>query len=377
MTVRRITQRAARGAAALAAAVVLAACGNSAASTGGGAGSVGAPARTPPGTIVETGSTLLYPLMSKWAAAYQQQHTGIKVTSAATGSGAGLAAATSGTADIGASDAYLASGDLVKNATLLNIPLAVAAQQVNYNLPGIPLGTHVKLNGTVLAGMFDGTITRWNDPAIQNLNPGRALPDLTVVPVHRSDSSGDTFLFTSYLSTQDQTQTWNNDIGYGTTVSWPAAPGAVVGAHTAGELSACKAHPGCVAYNGISYLNQARGDGLGDAMLANAVGNYTLPTPDAINASVQAFVSITPPNETISLINGPAAAGYPIVNYEYAVVSTRQPDPAKARELRDFLTWVISGGNSARFLAPVGFQPLQPTVAALDRQQICQIGGAC
>ena len=77
------------------------------------------------------------------------------------------------------------------------------------------------------------------------------------------------------------------------------------------------------------------------------------------------------------LINGPAAAGYPIVNYEYAVVSTRQPDPAKARELRDFLTWVISSGNSATFLAPVGFQPLQPTVAALDRQQICQIGGAC
>jgi phosphate transport system substrate-binding protein len=377
MKVRRITQRAARGAAALAAAAVLAACGNSAASSDKGASPAGAPAHTPPGTIVETGSTLLYPLMSKWAAAYQQQHAGIKVTSAATGSGAGLAAATAGTADIGASDAYLASGDLVKNPALLNIPLAVAAQQVNYNLPEIPLGTHVRLNGTVLAGMFDGTITRWNDPAIQRLNPGLALPDLTVVPVHRSDSSGDTFLFTSYLSTQDQTQRWSNDIGYGTTVSWPAAPGAVAGAHTAGELSACKAHPGCVAYNGISYLNQARGDGLGDAMLANAVGNYTLPTPDAINASVQAFVSITPPNETISLINGPAAAGYPIVNYEYAVVSTRQPDPAKARELRDFLTWVISSGNSATFLAPVGFQPLQPTVAALDRQQICQIGGAC
>ena len=343
-------------------------------SSGGGAGAASAPAHTPPGTIVETGSTLLYPVMSKWAAAYQQ-HARVKVTSAATGSGAGLAAATAGTADIGASDAYLASGDLVKNAALLNIPLAVSAQQVNYNLPGIGLGTHVRLNGTVLAGMFDGTITRWNDPSIRALNPGLALPDLKVVPVHRTDSSGDTFLFTSYLSTQDPS--WNGDIGYGTTVSWPAAPGATGGEHTAGELAACKAHPGCVAYNGISYLTQALDDGLGDAMLANAVGNYTLPTPDAINASVQAFVSITPPNETISLINGPAAAGYPIVNYEYAVVSARQPDPAKARELRDFLTWVISTGNSAQFLAPVGFQPLGPTVAALDRQQICEIGGEC
>jgi phosphate transport system substrate-binding protein len=372
--VRRISHRAARGAAAVLAAALLAGCGSGAVSSGGDASAVDAAARTPSGTIVETGSTLLYPVMSKWAAAYQQ-HAGVKVTSAATGSGAGLAAATSGTADIGASDAYLASGDLVKNAALLNIPLAVSAQQVNYNLPEIGLGTHVKLNGKVLAGMFDGTITRWNDPAVRALNPGLALPDLKVVPVHRSDSSGDTFLFTSYLSTQDPS--WSDDIGYGTTVSWPAAPGAVAGAHTAGELSACEAHPGCVAYNGISYLTQALADGLGDAELANAVGTYTLPTPDAINASVQAFVSITPPNETISLINGPAAAGYPIVNYEYAVVSTRQPDPAKARELRDFLTWVISTGNSATFLAPVGFQPLQPTVAALDRQQICQIGGAC
>ena len=372
---RGISHRAARGAAAVIAAVSLAACGGGVVFSGKDAVAAGSPENTPSGTIVETGSTLLYPVMSTWAAAYQRQHPGTEVTVAATGSGAGIAAATAGKADIGASDAYLASGDVVKNPALLNIPLAVSAQQVNYNLPEIAPGAHVRLDGTVLAGMFDGTITRWNDPAIRALNPGLALPGRAVVPVHRSDSSGDTFLFTSYLSTQDPS--WNDDIGYGTTVSWPAAAGALAGAHTSGELAACKAHPGCVAYNGISYLNQARADGLGDAMLANAVGNYTLPAPGAIGASVQAFVSITPPNETISLINGPAAAGYPIVNYEYAVVSTRQPDAARARALREFLAWVIGTGNSAAFLGPVGFQPLPPAVAALDRQQICQIGGGC
>ena len=147
------------------------------------------------------------------------------MTTAGTGSGAGIEDASDGKADIGASDAYLSSGDLVTNPRLLNIPLAVSAQTVIYNVPGLPAGSHLQLTGTVLAEIYSGTITSWNDPQIKALNPNLPLPPLTIVPLHRSDRSGDTFLFTSYLSTQDPA--WDQSIGYGTTANWPKVAAAL------------------------------------------------------------------------------------------------------------------------------------------------------
>jgi len=139
-------------------------------------------------------------------------------------------------------------------------------------------------------------------------------------------------------------------------------------------MEACAATPGCVAYNGISYLAQAQASGLGEAELANSADNYTLPTAAAIQASVASFVSLTPPNETISIIDGPAATGYPIVNYEYAVVKAEQPDAAKASEIRAFLTWVITTGNQPTYVNTVGFQPLPGALVSLGKQQIAEIG---
>jgi phosphate transport system substrate-binding protein len=323
-------------------------------------------------TITETGSTLLYPLARTWAAAYHQQHPGVTVTTAGTGSGAGIADASDGKAEIGASDAYLSSGDLVTNPQLLNIPLAVSAQTVIYNVPGLPAGSHLQLNGTVLAEIYSGTITRWNDPQIKALNPNLPLTALTIVPLDRSDRSGDTFLFTSYLSTQDPG--WDASIGYGTTANWPKVAGALPEQGSLAILHGCAATAGCVAYNGISYLAQAQAAGLGEAALANSAKNFTLPTASAINDSVGSFVSLTPPNETISMIDGPSADGYPIVNYEYAVVSTSQPNAGAASAIRDFLSWVITTGNHASFLNTVGFQPLSATVTQLGQAQIGEIG---
>ena len=325
-----------------------------------------------PASISETGSTLLYPLMRDWATAYHQQAPAVTVSTAATGSGAGIAAASDGKADIGTSDAYLSTGDLVRNPALLNIPLAISAQQVDYNLPSTGAGTHVRLDGQVLALMYQGTITSWNDPAIAALNPGVRLPAVRVVPVHRSDSSGDTFLFSSYLSTQDGA--WNSAIGYGTTVAWPSVAGALAEHGNSGVVAACQRTPGCVAYAGISYLSAALADGLGEAELANAAGRFELPTTATITASVASFVSSTPPNETISMVDGPAADGYPIVNYEYAIVSTRQPSAAKAQALQAFLRWVITKGNSAGYLSTVRFEPLPADVVTLATEQIDRIG---
>jgi phosphate transport system substrate-binding protein len=329
----------------------------------------------PAGTISETGSSLLYPLMHSWALAYDKQFPGVTVDTASTSSGTGIAAASAGTTDLGASDAYLSSGDLVKNSALLNIPLVVSAQTVIYNLPGV--SGHVRLDGAVLVGIYDGAITMWNDPAITAINPGMTLPAIKIVPVRRSDSSGDTFLFTSYLSTGNQSpqdQAWNSQIGYGTTVNWPHLPVEPAEKGSLNLLHTCESTVGCVAYNGISYLAQAKAAGLGEAELANDVGEYTLPTPASIQASIASFVSLTPPNETISMIDGPAATGYPIVNYEYAVVSTRQPSADRASEIRDFLHWVITTGNQPAYVNTVGFQPLPSALVTLGKQQITEIG---
>jgi phosphate transport system substrate-binding protein len=358
-----------------------AACGtapNAGGRAGGGpdtdpAGPISAVALSASGvTVSETGSTLLYPLARTWAAAYHRQHPGVTVTTAGTGSGAGIEDASDGQAEIGASDAYLSSGDLVTNPRLLNIPLAVSAQTVIYHVPGLPAGSHLRLNAAVLAAIYRGTITRWDDPQIKALNPSLPLSPLTIVPVHRSDRSGDTFLFTSYLSTQDQV--WDTSIGYGTTANWPKVAGALAEKGSLAVVSACAATPGCVAYNGISYLAQAQSAGLGEAALANSTQNFTLPTASAINDSVRSFASLTPPNETISMIDGPSADGYPIVNYEYAVVSTRQPNAVAASAVKDFLSWVITTGNHTSFLGTVGFQALSPTLVQLGQDQIKEIG---
>jgi phosphate transport system substrate-binding protein len=185
----------------------------------------GIPAGPGPGaqSLSEAGSTLLAPVMGAWTTAYHQRYLNVIIKTAAIGSGKGIAAAAAGRADIGASDAYLSSGTLVQHQTLLNIPLAISAQQVNYNVPGLRPGIHLRLNGKVLAEMYQGTIKTWNDPKIAKLNQGVQLPGTPVVPVHRLDSFGDTFLFTSYLAAHDSV--WNHNQSYGTVVAWPSVAG--------------------------------------------------------------------------------------------------------------------------------------------------------
>jgi phosphate transport system substrate-binding protein len=322
-------------------------------------------------TLSETGSTLLYQLMRNWVTAYQGQYPNVSITTGSTGSGTGISDASDGKVNIGASDAYLSSGELVQNRTLLNIPLAISAQEVNYHVPGLSQGVHLKLNGSVLAQMYQGTITAWNDPAIRQLNPGVALPPTPVVPLHRSDTSGDTFLFSSYLSTQSPD--WNHLYGYGTSVAWPSVPLAASAKGNGGMVSACKNTVGCVAYIGISFETQARNDGLGEAQLANTLGQWELPSATTISTAVASFVSSTPTSETISMVDGPAPGGYPIVNYEYAIVSASQRSAATARDIKAFLHWIITTGNLPQYLDTVQFQPLPGPVVQLGDAQIAKI----
>jgi phosphate transport system substrate-binding protein len=330
-------------------------------------------------TLSETGSTLIYQLFSNWATAYHSTYSNVSVTTAGTSSGDGIADVTTTDkklfVNIGASDAFLSSGNLVQHPDLLNIPLAIAAQEVFYNLPDLsPTATHLHLNGQVLAGMYDGSITNWNDPRVKALNPGVPLPNLPVVPLHRLGSTGDSFLFTSYLSAGDQA--WNQAFGYGTNIAWPKGVGAVPPLPgNSGMVADCENVRGCVAYVGISYQTAAQSGAhpLGYAALQNAAGSYLTPTASAIDAAVRPFVAATPPNESISLVNGPASAGYPIVNYEYAIVKADQANATTAEDIKAFLHWVTITGNSASFLAAFRFQPLPPVVRQLANQQIARI----
>lgn len=320
-------------------------------------------------SLKETGSTLLFPLFSLWAPGYRQQYRQVSISTAGTGSGKGISGAAAGTADIGASDAYLSSGQQTQSPDLENIPLAVSAQQISVNLPGI---SSLKLNGTVLAGIYDGSITSWDDEAIARINPGVPLPSTKIVPIRRSDSSGDTFLFTSYLSAQDPA--WKSAFAFGTTVAWPRVDREVSAKGNSGMVAACAAHEGCVAYIGISYEAKTSAAGLGQAELLNGAGNYEAPTADTISAGANGFTSETPPGGTISMINGSAAGSYPIVNYEYGIVSTRQASAAKAQTLKAFLHWAITTGNSSSYLSKVSFQPLPAEIQSISAGLIGNIG---
>jgi phosphate transport system substrate-binding protein len=323
-----------------------------------------------PQSLSETGSTLFYPLFhNEWAPAYQSQFFNVTITTAGTGSSTGISSAAGGTADIGASDAYLSSGDMIQHPMLENIPLVIAAQQVNYNLPGV--NGNLKLNSTILAEMYQGKITRWDDPAIRALNPGVSLPAMKVIPIHRSEGSGDTFLFTSYLSQPGSS--WADSTGFATTVAWPSVPGALGEKGNGGMLAGCAANPGCVAYIGISYLSQTSAAGLGEARLLNGSGSYVLPSAASISAEAAGFALNTPANGAISLVDGPASDGYPIVNYEYAIVSTRQSSAGKAASIKALLNWILTKGSSAAYLSKVNFRPLPSPVVIIADALIAKI----
>lgn len=309
-------------------------------------------------SLLETGSTLLYPVISTWAAHYSSAH----VTTAGTGSGTGISDALNGTVQIGASDAYLNPTQL-QSSGLVNIPVSISAQQIDYNIPGLAKGTHLKLDGTVINNIYDGSITSWNDSAIAKLNPGVKLPNVKIVPFHRSDGSGDTFLFTTYLAYQDSGSWVPAAGGPNTSVHWPTNANAEAELGNGGMVAGCEQTPGCLAYIGISWLRTAVAHGLGYAELLNGSGNYVLPTNVNIQSEVSSFKKV-PTNAALALINSHTVKyGYPIVNFEYAIVNTKQSSSSTAAAIRAFLAWGMDPryGSTTATLSPFYFHALSPS----------------
>ncbi|MGH9606758.1 MAG: phosphate ABC transporter substrate-binding protein PstS [Terracidiphilus sp.] len=322
--------------------------------------------------ILETGSSLLYPLFNVWVPVYAHMHSGVRITTQSTGSGTGMSQSIAGIAQIGASDAYLSGAIMRMHSDMLNIPLAISTQMVNYNLPGLNQ-RHIRLSGPVLAGIYGGSITMWNDRQIAEMNPGVELPAHAIIPVHRSDGSGDTFIFTQYLAFS--TPSWQSKYAYGTTISWAPVSGELGAEGNPGMITACQDNPYSVAYIGSSYRTGTDKAGLGIAALKNRAGNFELATPKTAADAAAEMVGKTPTDERVSLIFAPGADSYPIINYEYALVKSDQPSGELASALRNFFNWAISstGGNSPKFLDPLHYSPLPSSVMKLSSAQIAKI----
>jgi phosphate transport system substrate-binding protein len=340
------------------------------------------PSCLPSATISETGSSLLYPLFNVWVTSFTTAYSGVHINTASTGSGTGQASAEKGLVQIGASDAYLKDSQEAQYPYILNIPLAISAQQINYNLPGLSQSIHLNFSGPVLAGIYNGSITTWGDSKIVNLQTNQtaktylgSIGSQTIIPVRRFDGSGDTFIFTQFLSYT--TASWNSSVGYGTTVSWPNVPGELSGTGNGGVIADVNQYHYSLGYVGVSYLTQTTQEGLGYAFLKNQAGNFVDISQANIAAASSQLASQTPTDGRISLIFAPGANSYPIINYEYALVAKNQTSMLDAQVVSTFLMWALSPtyGNSGAFLNQVGFVALPSSVAQISVNEIAQITG--
>lgn len=324
-------------------------------------------------TLNEAGSSLLYPYLQVLAPQFNSAYSNITLNPSPGGSGLGISEATAGLVQMGGSDAYLSPADIAATPGLVNIPIAVSAQAIDYNVTGAP--ANLKLTGGILAQMYEGKITEWNDPQIAAINPGVTLPTVKVIPVRRLDSSGDTFIFTSLLTKTNTA--WSNGPAFGTTVTWPAVSDELTATGNPGMIQTCAATPGCIAYIGVSVENTAIKDGLKEAELQNKAGDYLVPDLSTVTAAVNQSAGSTPANLVQSLIYSGGANSYPIVNFEYLVLKDTQASSSTAEAMRTFLDWAISttGGATGSNLAAVNFVALPTSVVPNVKAAINKITG--
>jgi phosphate transport system substrate-binding protein len=313
------------------------------------------------GTLKGAGSTLIAPALAVWQPMYGRD----SLQYSAIGSGGGIQAISQRSVDFGASDAPLtkSQGDACNGCA--QIPWALTATSPVVNIPGV--GAHqLKLTGTVLANIYLGTITKWNDPAIRSLNKGLKLPNLPITPVHRSDGSGDTYVFTNYLS--KVSKPWKSKVGNATTVSWPTGIG---GKGNAGVAAAVSANSGSIGYVSIFYVIQNH---LNLARLKNASGNYELPTIASIEASAQLVnTGRIAANNKISITNPPKskkyANAYPLATFTYVIVPKTSP---KAAELKAFITWAL-GSKAQSSIKKYVFAPMPAAVVKAAKKTLATL----
>ena len=340
--------------------LVLGACtSTSTTSTAASAGPSGGP-----GTLTGAGSTYVAPFFALAFARYHQQHPAVTVNYSAMGSSAGITAIRARQVDFGASDVPMNASELAaaKGGPVTQVPDALGAEGVAYNL-NLPAGARLRLTGRVLAAIFLGQITHWNDPAITALNPGLTLPAASIAVVHRSDGSGTTYIFSNYLSSVDPA--WAAKVGTGKTLNWPVGEGA----QGNGSVTATVFRTPF----SIGYIEQAYSQGLvlPFAAIRNQAGNYVLPSTQTVVAAAAQKPDITPTD--FSIVNQPGASSYPISGYSWALVYSHQPSQATGQALVTMLAWLTHDGQA--YAAANSYVPLPAQVRQLALTMLQQVTG--
>jgi phosphate transport system substrate-binding protein len=311
-------------------------------------------------TLNGAGSTFIYPLASKWFYEYNKS-TGVQINYQSIGSGGGMQQLIAKTVDFGASDAIMPS-DLVQKAggNVLHLPATMGAVCVTYNVPGVDSG--LKLTADVLAKIFLGHITNWNDDAIKNLNSGTTLPDLNITVVHRAEGSGTTSIFTDYL-TKVNTE-WAGTVGHGTAVKWPAGVGGKGNEAVAGLV---KQVPGAVGYVELAYVLQNK---LSYASIKNRAGEFVEPSMDGVSAAAEGAMKNMPSDFKVSFTNAPGAKSYPICGFTWFLVYPKM-DAASGKALVDFLNWAMDDGQ--KMSSSLYYSPLPEALTAKVKEKIATI----
>jgi phosphate transport system substrate-binding protein len=313
--------------------------------------------------LTGAGSTFDAPFFTAAFAAYQQSRPGVAVSYASVGSSAGITRFTAGTVNFGATDVPTSSTDLAgaRGGPAVQVPVDLGGISVAYNV--LTRNGTLKLTGPVLARIFLGQITRWNDPAITALNPGADLPDAYITVVHRADGSGTTYIFSDYLSRVSKA--WASAPGTGRSLHWPVGYGAD---GNQGVASAILRIPYSIGYVEDSYT---AGTSINSAAIANRDGNFVTPTPATITADAAAKPAIT--SEDFSIVNEPGADAYPISGYSWVLVSASQPSKAAGQALAELITWLTHAGQS--YAATLGYVPLPAEIQQLATATLARVTG--
>jgi len=309
------------------------------------------------------GGTFPAPLYTKMFAAYATL-TGVQVNYQAVGSGAGITAITNNTVDFGASDAIMSSAQVAaaqaSGNTLLTIPTTIGAVAIAYDLP--ELGTYqLKLTGTVLANIYLKNVKYWDDPSITALNPGAYLPHIPIAVVHRSDSSGTTYIFTNYLSAISSQ--WASEVGNATSVSWP---GDIGGSGSAGVAADIQQINGSIGYIELAYAVQ---NNIPYALMQNSSGNYI--APSLASASAAADGVTIPANTLIMITNSSNPSAYPITGFTWILVYQNQTNQAKGQELVNLLWWMLNSGQ--QYCNPLTYPTLPASAVTVAEAEINSI----
>ena len=312
--------------------------------------------------LTGAGATFPTPLYTKWYDAYAKE-TGVRINYQSIGSGGGIRQFIEGTVDFGATDGPMTDEQIAAvNSNVLHVPTVLGAVSVTYNLPSLG-NRQLNFDGSVLAEIFLGRITRWNNRRIAALNPGVTLPEDDIVVVHRSDGSGTTFIFTDYLS--KVSPEWSRQVGKATSVNWPIGLG---GKGNEGVTQQVKQSPGTIGYVELIY---ALSNKLPSAKIRNDGGALVEPTLKSV-AAAAAGAKLTPDTDfRVSITNALGPDSYPISSFTWLLIRREDPDSGRAKIIEEFIRWMLEPA-AQRMAADLHYAPLPVPVIELVRRKVLQ-----